>query len=88
MNDVWEALPAPSLELGILASFLTSLNFLFYPSPSEIMLANPPPPAFFSSPPLPLPIFLRLYVFFGEICKLPFLNDYLYCRGWGVRGGG
>ena len=68
MNDVRARGPPPSLELGILGSFLTRLNFRFYPSPGEIMLTtNPPPPApSFSSPPLPLPTFLRLYFsFFG-----------------------
>ena len=37
MNDVRVRGPPPSLELGILGSFLTRLNFRFYPSPSEIM---------------------------------------------------
>ena len=37
MNDVRARGPPPSLELGILGSFLTRLNFRFYQSPSEIM---------------------------------------------------
>lgn len=75
MNDVRARGPPPSLELGILGSFLTHLNFRFYPSPGEIMLTNPHPPSptpSFSSPPLPLPIFLCLYFsFFGDL-QTPF----------------
>ena len=72
MNDVQARHPPPSLELGILGSFLNHLNFRFYPSPGEIMLTTPPPAPFFSSPPLPLPIFLHLYfTFFGDL-QTPF----------------
>ena len=72
MNDVRARGPPPSLELGILGSFLTRLNFRFYPSPGEIMLTNPPPPPPLPSPLLPLPIFLCLYFsFFGDL-QTPF----------------
>lgn len=74
MNDVRARGPPPSLELGILGSFLTRLNFRFYPSPGEIMLTNPQPPPhpflLLSSP--SLTIFLCLYFSFLEICKLLF----------------
>ena len=73
MNDVRARGPPPSLELGILGSFLTRLNFRFYPSPGEIMLTNPhPPPPPLPSPLLPLPIFLCLYFSFFRDLQTPF----------------
>ena len=75
MNDVRARGPPPSLELGILGSFLTRLNFRFYPSPGEIMLTNPhptPPPHPFLLLSSPYPSF-SVYIFlFLEICKLLF----------------
>lgn len=86
MNDVRARGPPPSLELGILGSFLTRLNFRFYPSPGEIMLTNPQPPPptpFFSSPPLPLPSFsVYIFLFWRSANSFFLLNEYLYCRGW------
>ena len=72
MNDVQARHPPPSLELGILGSFLNRLNFRFYPSPGEIMLTTPPPPL--SSPllPFPYPSFSIYILLFLEICKLLF----------------
>lgn len=64
MNDVRARGPPPSPELGILGSFLTRLNFRFYPSRGEIMLTNPHPLLLLSS----LTIFLCLYFsFFGDL---------------------
>lgn len=73
MNDVRVRGPPPSLELGILGSFLTRLNFRFYPSPGEIMLTTTPPP-FLPSPllPFPYPPFYVYIFLFLEICKLLF----------------
>ena len=84
MNDVRARGPPPSLELGILGSFLTRLNFRFYPSPGEIMLTNPhplPPPL--PSPLLPYHLSLSMFFFFWRSANSFFLlNEYLYCRGW------
>lgn len=74
MNDVRARGPPPSLELGILGSFLTRLNFRFYPSPGEIMLTTTPPPPFLPSPllPFPYPPFYVYIFLFLEVCKLLF----------------
>ena len=86
MNDVRVGGPPPSLELGILGSFLTRLNFRFYPSPGEIMLTTTPPPSFLllSSPSL-THLSTSIFFFFWRSANSFFLlNEYLYCRGWGV----
>ena len=70
MNDVRVRGPPPSLELGILGSFLTRLNFRFYPSPGEIMLTTTPPSFLLLSSPYP-PFYVYIFLFL-EICKLLF----------------
>ena len=89
MNDVRARGPPPSLELGILGSFLTRLNFRFYPSPGEIMLTTTPPPSFLllSSPSL-THLSTSIFFFFWRSANSFFLlNEYLYCWGGG-RGRG
>ena len=84
MNDVRARGPPPSLELGILGSFLTLLNFRFYPSPGEIMLTTTPPSFL---PPFPYPPFYVYIFLFLEVCKLLFSFEWVPLLS-GVGGGG
>ena len=89
MNDVRARGPPPSLELGILGSFLTLLNFRFYPSPGEIMLTTTPPSFLLLSSPSLTHLSTSIFFFFWRSANSFFLfNEYLYCRGWGAVGGG